>query len=373
MSVVSVVITRVPSSAANVGWTTTSERKSAMASTARPAPVAVDDVYSVKEGGMIDTVLARLPDVLANDKHVEGNLLIALLVSDVSNGTLTLDPNGSFVYTHDRSQTTIDKFSYRANDGKRDSNVAIVSITINPVNDPTTTSTATSVSVPPQTPPPVPQPKFPPTPKSTATLLGGPTATPTPPPGPTPTLTPTPAPTYTPAATSTPLSTDPTLPPPPARPIPTPTPAPTPTSTPTPTPTATLVPREAKLGLEIEKVDNVYKKFGQYEIHINATITESGGVDVELTNVRLCYETSFHAPTENCDMELDDLVIKGNGEHPIDLKLETTDQVERTTLRYSRISAKGEKITEEFVINVTGTGEAEGDDTEGGDGDQGTQ
>ena len=47
----------------------------------------------------------------------------------------TLNANGSFTYTHNGGETTTDSFTYRANDGALNSNVATVTITITPIND----------------------------------------------------------------------------------------------------------------------------------------------------------------------------------------------------------------------------------------------
>ena len=100
------------------------------------APVAIDDAYGgVDEGG---TLTKNAEDgVLANDSDIDTDkdLLTAALVSGVSYGTLTFNPDGSFIYTHDGSENTSDSFTYQANDGVNDSNVATVTITIYPIND----------------------------------------------------------------------------------------------------------------------------------------------------------------------------------------------------------------------------------------------
>ena len=52
-----------------------------------------------------------------------------------TNGTLTLNADGSFTYTPAANFNGTDSFTYKANDGTADSNVATVTITVNPVND----------------------------------------------------------------------------------------------------------------------------------------------------------------------------------------------------------------------------------------------
>src|SRR5207253_2199841 len=60
------------------------------------APVAVADSYSTDE----DTPLSvSAPGVLGNDTDADGGTLNATLVSNVSNGTLVLNSDGSFSYT----------------------------------------------------------------------------------------------------------------------------------------------------------------------------------------------------------------------------------------------------------------------------------
>ena len=47
---------------------------------------------------------------------------------------MTLNANGSFTYTPTAGYYGADSFTYKANDGTADSNVATVSLTINAVN-----------------------------------------------------------------------------------------------------------------------------------------------------------------------------------------------------------------------------------------------
>ncbi len=96
------------------------------------APVAVNDSYSTDE----DTTLTIAgAGVLGNDADADSAALNAVLGTAPANGTLTLNTNGSFTYTPYANFNGSDSFTYKANDGALDSNVATVNITVNPVND----------------------------------------------------------------------------------------------------------------------------------------------------------------------------------------------------------------------------------------------
>ncbi|HEY0332754.1 MAG TPA: Ig-like domain-containing protein [Stenotrophomonas sp.] len=96
------------------------------------APAAADDSYLVESNGSLTAIGTGL---LANDSDAEANTLAAILVSGPSHGTLTLNSNGSFSYQHDGSATSTDSFTYVANDGTANSNVATVHLSIPPFND----------------------------------------------------------------------------------------------------------------------------------------------------------------------------------------------------------------------------------------------
>jgi VCBS repeat-containing protein len=101
------------------------------------APVANNDSYTVNEGG---TLNVAAPGVLGNDNDADNNSLTATLVGTgpSHDSSFTFNSDGSFVYTHDGSETTSDSFTYKANDGTVDSNTVTVTITIVPVDDPPT-------------------------------------------------------------------------------------------------------------------------------------------------------------------------------------------------------------------------------------------
>jgi hypothetical protein len=93
------------------------------------APVAGNDSYSMLQGSVL-TIAA--PGVLGNDTDVDSPSLTAVLVSGPAGGTLSLNTNGSFTYTPAPSFNGLASFTYRASSGSVSSNVATVSITVNP-------------------------------------------------------------------------------------------------------------------------------------------------------------------------------------------------------------------------------------------------
>ena len=100
-------------------------------------PVANNDSATVLEEGIVTVLDSTDTSVLDNDTDAESDPLTAVLVNGPANASsFTLNTDGTFIYIHDGSETTIDSFTYKANDGISDSNEATVSITIIPVNDP---------------------------------------------------------------------------------------------------------------------------------------------------------------------------------------------------------------------------------------------
>jgi hypothetical protein len=95
-------------------------------------PGAADDTYIVDEDMPLNVAA---PGVLGNDTDADTDALSAVLVSGPSKGTVTLSGDGSFEYTPGSNFNGTDSFTYKANDGMADSNVATVIITVNAVND----------------------------------------------------------------------------------------------------------------------------------------------------------------------------------------------------------------------------------------------
>ncbi len=85
---------------------------------------ASNDFYSVSEGSSLSV---PTPGVLANDT---GGNLTAILTTGPANGMLTLNADGSFLYTPTNNFTGVDGFTYRANNGSKTSGVASVDIMV---------------------------------------------------------------------------------------------------------------------------------------------------------------------------------------------------------------------------------------------------
>ena len=91
-------------------------------------PVASNQSVSTNENVALDG------QVSATD--ADGDSLTYSVVASPTAGTLTLNANGSFVYTPITSYSGSDSFTFRAFDGQAYSNVATVSITVNPAQPP---------------------------------------------------------------------------------------------------------------------------------------------------------------------------------------------------------------------------------------------
>jgi len=93
------------------------------------APVARNDSYSTNEN---TTLTVAAPGILANDRDVDGDPLTAVLVSGPTYGVLTLQADGSFVYTPHLNYHGSDSFTYKTQDSSGAlSKIGTVSITVN--------------------------------------------------------------------------------------------------------------------------------------------------------------------------------------------------------------------------------------------------
>ena len=92
------------------------------------APIAADDAYGTVEGVQL---IISAPGILANDSDANGQSLQSILVSNPDNGSLTLSADGSFIYAPSANFVGTDFFTYAANDGTMESNIATVFIKVN--------------------------------------------------------------------------------------------------------------------------------------------------------------------------------------------------------------------------------------------------
>ena len=91
-------------------------------------PVADDDSFATAFETLLSVPAAT--GVLDGDSDADGDPLTAVLATDPANGTLTLNSDGSFEYTPNAGFSGTDSFTYNANDGTDDSNLATVTITV---------------------------------------------------------------------------------------------------------------------------------------------------------------------------------------------------------------------------------------------------
>ncbi len=112
--------------------------------TINDVPVAVDDTFSGNE----DTVIAGdvTPGTAGQDSDIDGDTLVVFdtdgdtlngitPVTAPVHGTLVINADGTFSYTPDANYNGTDSFTYRISDGNGGFDEAIVTLTVNPVND----------------------------------------------------------------------------------------------------------------------------------------------------------------------------------------------------------------------------------------------
>ncbi len=100
---------------------------------ASPGQTPQWSTYRVSED---NTLTVAGPGVLANDADPDGDAVSAVMVTGPSHASsFTLNADGSFSYTPAADFSGTDSFTYRVSDGSSLSNIATVSIQVDPVND----------------------------------------------------------------------------------------------------------------------------------------------------------------------------------------------------------------------------------------------
>lgn len=98
------------------------------------SPSVANDYFTVNEDTTLYSGIGQPGGVLVNDTLPGGGTLTAALESGPMNGTLTLNPDGSLMYTPAANFSGTDLFTYRASNSVT-SGVATAQISVNPVND----------------------------------------------------------------------------------------------------------------------------------------------------------------------------------------------------------------------------------------------
>ncbi|MFE2150376.1 FG-GAP-like repeat-containing protein [Streptomyces lavendulae] len=99
---------------------------SVLLNTTNRPPAATNESYG--HIGADTPLVVGAPGVLGNDTDPDGNALTASVVTGPAHGALTLNADGSFSYQPESAYVGSDSFTYKASDGKDDTNVATVTI-----------------------------------------------------------------------------------------------------------------------------------------------------------------------------------------------------------------------------------------------------
>jgi hypothetical protein len=92
-------------------------------------PVAISNTYTTTKD---IPLTVSPPGVLINDTDPNGDDLTAVIETTPTNGSITLNLDGSFTYTPTLGFSGRDTFTYRAHDGLSVSNAALVTILVAP-------------------------------------------------------------------------------------------------------------------------------------------------------------------------------------------------------------------------------------------------
>ena len=91
------------------------------------APTAVSDAYTVDPG---TTMALGAPGVLFNDYDVDGNPIMAVIVTPPNSGSATLLADGTLIYTPNAGFFGVDTVHYRVSDGSLMSSVVTIEVTV---------------------------------------------------------------------------------------------------------------------------------------------------------------------------------------------------------------------------------------------------
>jgi hypothetical protein len=89
-----------------------------------------DDAYSLDQ--YTSLVVPAGQGVLVNDRDVEEDPLTAVMLSEPAHGSVTLNPDGSFIYTPAPKFLGPDGFTYQVTDGTVAPALAKVALTVRP-------------------------------------------------------------------------------------------------------------------------------------------------------------------------------------------------------------------------------------------------
>jgi hypothetical protein len=109
----------------------------------RSGLVAINDSYTTNQDQQL--AVDASGGVLANDCDPDGEPLTAALLSGPSNGSLTLNADGSFVYTPNSGFYGFDSFIYQASDGNGETAQATATIEIDQADPPQLLPTITTM------------------------------------------------------------------------------------------------------------------------------------------------------------------------------------------------------------------------------------
>ncbi|MBA6392445.1 tandem-95 repeat protein, partial [Colwellia sp. BRX10-3] len=100
-------------------------------------PVVGNESYSVNEDATLSKLVGDVDHLLRNDSDVDGDILTinTTPISNVSNGSLTLNTNGAFSYVPSANFNGSDSFIYEVLDGNGGKAQGSVTLNINSIND----------------------------------------------------------------------------------------------------------------------------------------------------------------------------------------------------------------------------------------------